>query len=251
MIFLRTEINNFCALIFITPIIVFIFESEKCCLNLFFKMKKILFLLFISASVFGRNSNDTIPKFAVKFNPIPLFLEYDIHFQFVGEYFFDARQSVQASFGFGNHKMLKNSINDKMNMFRLEYKKFFRPFSPQKMTRGYWGPEIMYKRVLEPDDAIAAYGYNLPPYPRHFFVNVAALHIKLGREHINIKSFPVFDAFLGLGVRGYYNFQGYTPPTLYQKGFDSRGMLSRSPGRGIYPSAVIGIGVGFGKWKGN
>ena len=163
---------------------------------------------FVSARVFGGNINDNIPKFAIKYNPIPLFLEYDLHYQFVGEYFIDAKQSVQFTYGFGNHRILENSENDKMSMFRFEYKRFFRPFNTQKKARGYWGPEIMYKRALVPEDASPAIGFNLPPYPRHFFVNVAAFHLKLGREHIDLKNFPVFEAFFGAGVRGFNNFFG-------------------------------------------
>ncbi|MCP9766559.1 hypothetical protein EGI22_01475 [Lacihabitans sp. LS3-19] len=212
-------------------------------------MRLAIFLFFVSAQVFGGNLNDSIPKFAIKYNPIPLFLEYDLHYQFVGEYFIDAKQSVQFTYGFGNHRILKNSENDKMSMFRLEYKRFFRPFNPQKKARGYWGPEIMYKRALVPEDASPAIGFNLPPYPRHFFVNVAAFHLKLGREHIDLKNFPVFEAFFGAGVRGFNNFLGYTPSSGYEKGYPASGMFGRSPGKGITPSAVIGIGIGFGKWR--
>jgi hypothetical protein len=110
-------------------------------------MRATIFFLFICSNVFGSYSPDSLPIFSIKFNPLAAFLEVDPHLQFSGEYFLSSKRSVQATFGFGNDKIFESSSNEKANMFRLEHRIYFRPFSSKKKGRGYLGQEIMYKKV--------------------------------------------------------------------------------------------------------
>lgn len=133
-------------------------------------------------------------------------------------------------------------------MSRIEYRKFFKPFATTKNGRSYWSTELMFKHADEPfypEQPPAE--YTLPLYQSKFFVNVLASHLKIGREYVDMRYFPTFDIFLGLGVRAYNNYLGYTPPG-YSRGF-SGFMFDRGPGTGVIPSAVIGVGIGIGKWR--
>ncbi|MCP9762133.1 hypothetical protein EGI31_04140 [Lacihabitans soyangensis] len=167
------------------------------------------------------------------------------------EYFIDAKRSAQFTFGFGNKAIFKKEEYNVVYMARLEYRKFSKPFSSKKNGRNYWATELMYKHVEEPFSPVTAptdiLGYTQPPYFTKFFVNVLASHIKIGREYIDMQYFPAFDIFLGLGVRAYHNYIGYTPPG-YSRGFDGS-MFGRTSGTGVFPSAVVGVGIGIGKWK--
>jgi hypothetical protein len=203
---------------------------------------KILFL-FLSLG-FGKCNSDSIPSFAIKFRPVPLRIDLDPHLIFSGEFFLNARHSVEIAYG--NGKILKLNKN-RMNIGRAEYKTYFRPFSAQKEGRGYWSVEAMYKNVIEP-----IYGFSLtnPQLKSQstLNLNVAALHLKIGRTYVSKLGFPAVDVYLGLGIRGYNNIRNennipsnvqvfYQTPSIRQVGF------------GVLPSGSFGIGIGFGKWR--
>lgn len=211
-------------------------------------MKHLIFLLFLSPKCFSQIVLDTIPSFSIKYNPVPLFLEVDKHLQMSFAYFIDAKRSVQFTFGFGNRSIFKNENYNVVYMSRIEYRKFFKPFATIKNGRSYWSTELMFKHAEEPFfPEIPSESYNFPLYESKFLVNVLASHLKFGREYIDMKYFPAFDIFLGIGVRVYHNYIGYTPPG-YLRGF-SGFMFDRGPGTGVFPSAVVGLGIGIGKWK--
>ncbi len=214
-------------------------------------MCRLLFLILFSVKCFGQVLTDSLPSFAIKYNPVPLFLEVDKHLQMSFEYFIDAKRSAQFTFGFGNRSMFKKENYNVVYMARIEYRKFSRPFSFKKNGRNYWATELMFKYAEEPFSPVTTptdiLGYTQPPYFTKFFVNVLASHLKIGREYVDMRYFPTFDIFLGLGVRAYHNYIGYTPPG-YSRGF-SGFMFDRGPGTGVFPSAVVGLGIGIGKWK--
>lgn len=200
-------------------------------------------LLLASLGVFGKVANDTIPKFAVKFNPVALLIEIDPHFQFSGEYFLNSRRSIQGTVGFGNYKVLQNSKNDKTFMLRFEHRGYFRPFTSRKKGRGYWGQEIMYKNALERKVAHNLDDIQAPSVDYRLDVNVTAAHLKLGHEFVGPGGFPVIDVFIGLGGRAYKNINQNLP-----QGYDfiTNTMFNRLEGRGTSLSAVFGVGFGFG-----
>jgi len=203
-------------------------------------------LIFASLSAFCKVSNDTIPRYTIKFNPIAAFLEVDPHLQFSGEYFLSAKRSVQATFGFGNDKIFESSSNEKAMMFRLEHRGFFRPFSSKKKGRGYLAQEIMYKKVLENKSAENISNPQSPSVAYLLNVNVAAFHVKLGHEFIGLQGFPVLDVYLGLGVRTYNNYNQNLPEGYEFTRFT---MFNRQAGNGTTLSAVLGIGIGVGARK--
>lgn len=209
-------------------------------------MKVTILFLFISVNVFGSFSPDSLPKFAIKFNPIATFLEVDPHLQFSGEYFLNAKRSVQATFGFGSDKIFESSRNEKVMMFKLEHREFFRPFTSKKKGRGYWAQEIMYKKVLEKKNAENILNPQLPSVEYFLNVNVAAFHIKIGHEFIGLQGFPILDIFLGLGVRTYNNYN-QNLPVGYE--FTRFTMFNRQAGNGTSLSAVVGVGIGVGARK--
>ncbi len=209
-------------------------------------MRVTIRFLFISVNVFGSFSPDSLPKFAIKFNPIAAFLEVDPHLQFSGEYFLNARRSVQATFGFGNYKIFESSSNEKAMMFRLEHRGFFRPFTSKKKGRGYLAQEIMYKKVLEKKSAENILNPQSPSVEYILNVNVAAFHVKLGHEFIGPQGFPVFDVFLGLGLRTYNNYNQNLPEGYEFTRFT---MFNRQAGNGTSLSAVVGVGIGVGARK--
>lgn len=214
-------------------------------------MKHFIFLFFLASKCFSQIATDTIPSFAIKYNPVPLFLEVDKHLQMSFEYFIDDKSSAQFTFGFGNSSIFKKEDYNKVYMARIEYRRFFKPFSTTKNGRNYWATELMYKNAEEPyspiPEPIGLSGNNQTPFFSKFLVNVMATHIKIGREYIDMRHFPAFDIFIGVGIRAYHNFIGHIPPE-YSRSFDGS-MFSRSPGTGAFPSAVLGLGIGIGKWK--
>jgi hypothetical protein len=206
-------------------------------------MRCIIRLFFVFTNCFASVKEDTIPRFAFKFNPVALVLELDQHFQFSGEYFLSPQRSLQATYGFGNHKILQNSNNNKTLMLRLEHRKYFGAFTSKKKGRGYLGQEIMYKNALEQKIAHKIEDVQAPGVNYQLNVNVAAFHLKLGHEFIGKAGFPVFDVFIGLGGRTYKNSnqnlpKGYefSTPTMYKR-------LDRSV---TSLSAVFGAAFGFG-----
>ena len=90
---------------------------------------------------------------------------------------------------------------------------------------------------------------HLPTVNSHFFVNVLAAHFKVGREYIDLQTFPAFEIYFGVGVRAFYNFTGQVPSVYEDGGAGMGGMYGRSRGSGVSPSAVVGLGIGIGKWK--
>jgi len=209
-------------------------------------MRATIFFLFICSNVFGSYSSDSLPNFSIKFNPIATFLEVDPHIQFSGEYFLNAKKSVQATFGFGNDKIFESSSNKKAMMFRLEHRVYFRPFSSKKKGRGYLAQEMMYKKVLEKKSAESISNPKSPSVRYLLNVNVAALHLKLGHEFIGQNGFPVLDVFFGMGLRTYNNFNQNLPEG-YE--FTTFTMFNRQAGKGTTLSAVLGVGIGVGSRK--
>ncbi len=213
-------------------------------------MRIAVLIVLFSTKIFGQAVSDTLPSFAIKYNPIPLFLEVDRHLQMSFEYFIDSKRSAQFSCGFGNSSIFKKEDYEIIYMVRAEYRKYFRPFSLLKNGRGYKATELMYKHVQEPYNPIKPYGMShLPTYTSHFFVNVLAAHFKVGREYVDLKTFPAFDIYFGLGVRAFYNYTGKVPSVYEDGGWGKGGMYGRGTGSGVSPSAVVGVGIGIGKWK--
>lgn len=212
-------------------------------------MRIAVLIVLFSTKIFGQAVSDTLPSFAIKYNPIPLFLEVDRHLQMSFEYFIDSKRSAQFSCGFGNSSIFKKEDYEIIYMVRAEYRKYFRSFSLLKNGRGYKATELMYKHVQEPYNPIKPYGMShLPTYTSHFFVNVLAAHFKVGREYVDLKTFPAFDIYFGLGVRAFYNYTGKVP-SVYEDGLGADGKYGRGTGSGVSPSAVVGVGIGIGKWK--
>jgi hypothetical protein len=211
-------------------------------------MKLTILIFLFSTKIFAQAEGDTLPRVTFKYNPVPLFLEVDRHLQFSAEYFINNKSSAQLTFGLGNKKFFKKADYEAVYTIRAEYRRFFKPYSLQKNARNYWATEMMYKYVNEPFFPNTRHGSNLPPFKSNFFVNVLATHFKIGREYIDLKYFPTFDMFFGLGVRAYYNYLG-SFPVNYDGSFPSPGMFGRTPGKGLMPSVVVGIGIGIGKWE--
>jgi hypothetical protein len=150
---------------------------------------------------------------------------------------------LEASYGFGNRRLLGWSDNDRMNQFRIQLRNYFRPFSSSKRGRGYWATELMYKNVIQPEIAVK----DSEPFDHDPFkinVNVSAAHVIVGHQFISKQSFPVIDIFLGLGVRGYNNInEGLKPGYSFQ----TFTMFNRLDGKGVNGSFVVGLALGAGK----
>ena len=202
----------------------------------------ILFVFLFSFKAFAFEPNDSIPKFTVKWAPVAL-IDFDPNIQLHFEYFLSPKRSLEASYGFGNRRLLNWSDNDRMNQFRIQLRNYFRPFSPSKRGRGYWATELMYKNVLQPEIATS----NTEPFkqgPYKINVNVAAAHVIIGHQFISKQSFPVFDIFLGLGLRGYNNINVDLKPGY---SFQTFTMFNRLDGKGVNGSFVVGMALGVGK----
>jgi hypothetical protein len=215
-----------------------------------FKTLKCIFLLLIfNFRLFGQSHLDSIPQFTIKYNPIPLLLEFDRHLQGSFEHFINAKRSVLYTFGFGNNKIFKNENYESVFMIRAEYRYYNRPFSWINNGRGFKSFELMYKHVQEPYYPFIPSGKShLPTVKSSFFVNVLATNLKIGREYVDLKYFPAFEIYMGVGARAQYNFTGKIPP-LYEDGFGSNGLFGRKRGFRVLPSALVGIGIGIGKWN--
>ena len=206
-------------------------------------MKNIVLLicaLMFHITAFG--FNDSIPKFTLKWAPVAL-LDFDPNVQIHFEYFLTKKQSLEASYGFGNKNLLNWSQNDRMNQFRLQFRDYFGSYSTTKRGRSYWAAELMYKNVIQPEIAVK----ESEPFDRASYkinVNVGATHLILGHQYISSHGFPVFDMFFGLGLRAYkntnlglepgYSFQNYT-------------MFNRLAGTGKSASFVVGVALGLGR----
>ena len=201
-----------------------------------------LFVFFMLMHISARAFNDSIPKFTVKWAPVAL-LDFDPNVQVHFEYFLTKKTSLEASYGFGNKNLLNWSQNDSMNQFRLQFRNYLGTYSTIKRGRSYWATELMYKNVLQPEVAVK----ESEPYDQDLFrvnVNVGAMHLIFGHQYISSYGFPVFDIFVGLGIRAYqnkniglqpgYSFQYYT-------------MFNRLAGSGKNASLLLGIALGLGR----
>ena len=151
--------------------------------------------------------------------------------------------------GFGNDKVVKNANFYRAYLFRLEHRKFLKPFSNLKQGRGYWGKEIMYKNAIEPYPYFDRNQANFPLINSAMSVNTLVAHIKIGRLYVSKGGFPTVDFYFGLGGRAYYNFRNDSDFFKNQPFPNGDVILGQSLGKYILPSAVFGIGIGFGKWQ--
>ncbi len=167
--------------------------------------------------------------------------------QFQAEYFLNPKNSLQFSYGFGAPKLFKKNKYIKADVFRIEYKKYYKTIDMDKPWGTYFGGELFYKNVLYPQTAVKT--DELPsknPQTDQYTVNinVLAFHLKYGKTFIK-KGVPTFDFFVGAGVRYQHNFDQDLEPGyefIYYTSFN------RIAQKGFYPSATLGISLGMNGW---
>ncbi len=207
-----------------------------------------VFFLLINKAV-CQIPSDSLPFFALKFNPMHSLIDEHRHYSVSGEYFLKSNRSLMFTVGLANNKILKNANSYRAFLFRLEYRKFLKPFSNINQGRGYWGKEIMYKNAIEPYQFFDFNQANYPLINTAKSINVLAAHIKIGRVFVSKVGFPTVDFYFGLGGRTYYNFRNDSNFFKSQTMPIGEGFFWNTIGKYTTPSAVFGIGIGYGKWK--
>ncbi|AWV99253.1 hypothetical protein DJ013_14195 [Arcticibacterium luteifluviistationis] len=168
--------------------------------------------------------------------------------QFQAEYFLNSENSFQLSYGFGAPDVFDQNKYIKADIFRIEYKRYYKTIDMDNPWGTYFGGELFYKNVLYPQTAVKTEeSPSKKPQTDDYTVNinVTAFHLKYGKTFIK-KGIPTFDFFIGAGVRYQYNFNqdleaGYE--FIYHTSFN------RIAQKGIYPSATLGISLGMNGWS--
>lgn len=224
------------------------------------KIQLLLYILFftISTVVKGQSiekadSSVTIkPLVAIKFAPISL-LNPDTNLEFQIEYFTKNKSSVELSYGFGDNTIFKGSDRLYTRLYRLEFKRYLRPFTTKKRSSPFFGTELTYKNALinkigykktadntfDPENSI---DYQLD-------VNFAAARLKYGFTHFNKVGLPVFSSFIGVGI-GYFNNLEIGLPMGYLRGdTDGQNIFDRFEGTRTTLSLTAGISIGVGFFR--
>jgi hypothetical protein len=204
------------------------------------------FIILFPTMGFPQSFVNKIPKYAIKFRPFSM-IGYDPMIQFQGEYFLKNLNSWQFSYGFGHEQLFKNASSKKANQIRLEYKKYYKKIDMDNPWGTYFGGEFVFKKALDEKSAIRIDEIGNPSLDNIKYnvnVNVWAFHFKYGKN-FNMRYVPSFEAFIGAGVRYFYNYnQGL--PSGYE--FCCPTMYKRLAGKGFMPSGTIGIGIGLNGW---
>jgi hypothetical protein len=194
---------------------------------------------------------DTIlvkPLLAFKFAPLGV-LAPDPNFQFQAEYFTRKNSSVEIGFGIGSGKTFKESRKEATTIYRIEYKRYLRPFTTARRAAGYLATELSHKDILINEvvfkkgtdnfiDTKDRVDYQLD-------ANFTAIRVKYGYTFFGEQGVPVFNAFAGIGV-GYRNHRNTNLPPGYVQDDFGMNLLRRAEGSGVALSLHGGLGFGFG-----
>lgn len=202
------------------------------------------------------NQKDTTlvrPLLAFKFAPLGV-LASDPNFQFQAEYFTRLRSSVEIGLGIGSNRTFKESSKESTRIYRIEYKKYFRPFTTERRAVGYFATELSHKDILINEVAykIAADNFTDFNEPLDFQLdaNFTAVRIKYGFTFFGEQGLPIFNTFFGIGV-GYKNHRNIGLPLGYKQDDFGMDLLRRTEGTGMALSVHGGISFGFGVTRRN
>lgn len=105
-------------------------------------------------------------------------------------------------------------------IYRVEYKKYLRPFTNVRRAVGYFATELSHKDVLVNKIGYRKNGNNLVDLKDEasyqLDINFTAIRLKYGYTFFGERGFPVFNAFIGTGV-GYTNNQNLNLPSGYRE----------------------------------
>lgn len=204
-------------------------------------------ILLLSNFAFSQDTTTFLPKYAIKWRPFAM-INIDPTIQFQAEYFLNPKNSLQFSYGFGAPEVFKQNKYTKADVFRIEYKRYYKTIDMDNPWGTYFGGELFYKNVLYPQTAVKTEDSpsNNPQKDEYIVnINVMAFHLKYGKTFIK-KGIPTFDFFIGAGVRYQYNFDQDLEPGyefIYHTSFN------RIAQKSIYPSATLGISIGMNGWR--
>lgn len=208
-------------------------------------------ILFCFLGCFSATAQkDTVlvkPLLAFKFAPLGV-LAPDPNFQFQAEYFITETKSIEVGFGIGSNRTFKESSNAATRIYRIEHKWYFRPFTTERRSVGYFATELMHKDMLIDKIAYKTSDDFLDTEDKVDFqldANFTAIRLKYGYTFFGEKGIPVFNAFIGAGA-GLSNHRNLTLPTGYIEDNFRTNFFRRTEGSRIALSAHAGISFGFG-----
>jgi hypothetical protein len=213
-------------------------------------LKPILFCsLMVHFSVVAQQDTVLIkPLIAVKLAPFGL-LAPDPNFQFQAEYFTRQSSSFEIGLGLGSNSTFKESDKQSTAIYRVEYKRYLQPFTNVKRAVGYFATELSHKDVLVSKVGYRKGGNNLLDLKDQanyqLDVNFTAIRLKYGYTFFGEKGFPIFNAFVGVGI-GYTNNQNLNLPSGYGEEKFGMDLFRRYEGTGISLSLHGGVSLGAG-----